>query len=153
MEIILKPVAIVKNVRTEREDDNWGEINSEITLIPEIPAEALTGLKEFSHIEVIFYFDKISEADTKTYSRIPRGMHGLPEVGIFTQRASKRPNKLGVTICKLTDIKDKTIFVKGLDAIDGTPVLDIKPALKEFLPDRNEVTQPDWVNEIMKNYW
>jgi tRNA-Thr(GGU) m(6)t(6)A37 methyltransferase TsaA len=153
MEIILNPVAFVKNIRTDREDDNWGEIESEITLIPGIPTEALKGLKEFSHIEVIFYFDKISETDTKTFSRFPRGLKNLPETGIFAQRASKRVNKLGVTICKLIDVKDKTIFVKGLDAIDGTPVLDIKPALKEFLPEKSSMNQPDWVHEIMKNYW
>lgn len=153
MDIILKPVAYVRNERTEREDDNWGEIKSEITLIPEIPAEAFTGLNEFSHLEITFYFDKISESDIKTYSRIPRGLKGLPEVGIFTQRASKRPNKLGITICELINIKDKTIFVKGLDALDKTPVLDIKPVLKEFLPDKSDVKQPGWVHEIMKNYW
>lgn len=153
MDIILKPVAYVKNERTEREDDNWGEIKSEITLIPEIPAEAITGLNEFSHLEVTFYFDKISASDTKTYSRVPRGLKDLPEVGIFTQRASKRPNKLGITICELINIKDKTIFVKGLDALNETPVLDIKPVLKEFLPDRNDIKQPSWVHEIMKNYW
>lgn len=153
MEIILKPVAYVKNERIEREDDNWGEIRSEITLIPEIPAEALNGLNEFSHIEVTFYFDKISEADTKTYLRAPRGLKNLPEIGIFTQRASKRPNKLGITICELIDIKDKVIFVKGLDALNGTPVVDIKPVLKEFLPGKDHVKQPAWVHEIMKNYW
>ncbi|MFN3492293.1 MAG: TrmO family methyltransferase, partial [Anaerolineales bacterium] len=75
-----------------------------------------------------------------------------PQVGIFAQRGKNRPNRIGSTIVRIMKREGRQLHVKGLDAIDGTPILDIKPAMKEFLP-REEIKQPEWASELMKNYW
>jgi tRNA (Thr-GGU) A37 N-methylase len=75
-----------------------------------------------------------------------------PLVGILAQRAKMRPNRLGVTSCRLVGVEGLTVRVAGLDAIDGTPVLDLKPVMNEFLP-RGGITQPAWATELMRGYW
>ncbi len=146
------PIAFVKNSRTEISDDFWGEIISEIELTDEFTKDALKGIEEFSHAEILFYFDKAEKSKVNKGSRHPRGNNSFPEVGVFAQRVKDRPNHLGHTIVQIVKCEGKSLFVKGLDAIDGTPVLDIKPVIKEFLP-REEVIQPAWVSELMKDYW
>ena len=76
----------------------------------------------------------------------------LNRAGIFAQRGKNRPNRLGVCVCRVVGVDGLAVEVEGLDAIDGTPVLDIKPVLKGFLP-RGEVREPAWATEIMKDYW
>jgi tRNA (adenine37-N6)-methyltransferase len=152
MEFTVKPIAFVKNSRREISDDNWGSIVSEITLVPELPASVLDGIEEFSHLEIIFLFDKINESDVVFTSAHPRENPAWPKVGIFAQRKKNRPNRLGLCTVKFLNKKENKIIVAGLDAIDGTPVLDIKPVMKEFLPGE-EIHQPAWVSELMKNYW
>ncbi len=151
MDIVLKPVATIRNSRIEATDDYWGEVITEITLEEHIPAEAFENIEKYSHLEVIFYFDK-AEQEQMVYSGRPRGNPDFPVMGIFCQRKKDRPNHLGLTTVELIAHNGRTIIVKGLDAIDGTPVLDIKPAVKEFEP-RKEVMQPKWVADLMKDYW
>jgi tRNA (Thr-GGU) A37 N-methylase len=79
-------------------------------------------------------------------------VRGGPKVGIFAQRGKGRPNRIGVTICDIVAANGLTVRVRGLDAIDGTPVLDIKPHMTGFEP-RGQVREPAWVKEIMKEYW
>jgi tRNA (Thr-GGU) A37 N-methylase len=86
-------------------------------------------------------------------SKPPPGNPNWPRVGIFAQRKKDRPNKIGVSICELLEVKGLTLKVRALDAIDGTPVLDIKPYVKEFIPDSNQVRQPRWVTELMTDYY
>ena len=112
--------------------------------------EALAGLAEFSHIEVLFHFDRATQEETE--ARHPRGRQDWPLVGIFGQRGKDRPNRLGVSVCRLLAVEGTVLTLQGLDAIDGTPVLDIKPVIKGFLP-RGEIRQPQWADEIMKDYW
>ncbi len=114
--------------------------------------EALQGLTAFSHIEVVFVFDKVPPEAVETGARHPRGRKDWPLVGIFAQRGKNRPNRLGVCICKITGVQGLSVEVEGLDAIDGTPVLDIKPVLSGFLP-REPVREPPWAAEIMAAYW
>ncbi len=151
MDIVLQPLAFVKNTRTDQSDDYWGSIISEIELAPHVPADAFNGIDEFSHLEVIFYFDKADKSKA-VYKYHPRGNMNWPEVGIFAQRKKDRPNSIGLTIAELIKREGNKIWVKNLDAIDGTPILDIKPVLKEFLP-RGEIKQPQWSKELMMNYW
>jgi tRNA (Thr-GGU) A37 N-methylase len=73
-------------------------------------------------------------------------------VGIFGQRKKDRPNQIGLCTVQLLEHNGRTIKVKYLDAIDGTPILDIKPVFKEFQP-KGEIRQPIWVADLMKNYW
>jgi tRNA-Thr(GGU) m(6)t(6)A37 methyltransferase TsaA len=151
MEISIQPVAIVKNQRNDLSDDNWGSIVSEIELLPGIPDAAFDGIDDFSHLEVIFYFNQSDKSKT-VYSGHPRGNKNWPLVGIFAQRKKDRPNSLGLTVVELVKRDKNRIWVKYLDAIDGSPVLDIKPVMKEFLPDA-AIRQPPWSVELMKDYW
>lgn len=150
MEIIVKPIGYVRNVRKEVEDDNWGEVVSEIVI--EIGEEALQGLEGFSHAEIIFYFDQVDESRIVTGARHPRNNTEWPKVGILAQRGKNRPNRIGLTSVNLLKREGNVLFVAGLDALDGTPVLDIKPVMQEFQP-RGEIRQPAWASELMKNYW
>jgi tRNA (adenine37-N6)-methyltransferase len=143
----------VQSSRTGRLDDDWGDVDSVIRLDESrFSPDALFGLDEFSHIEVIFLFDRFDEAEVHTGARRPRGNPEWPEVGIFAQRASSRPNRLGLTSCELLGVDGLAVRVRGLDAIDGTPVLDIKPYVREFAP-RGDVRQPAWITELMAGYW
>jgi len=151
MEINLKPIATVRNTRTNPLDDYWGDVISEIELADHIPVEAFDGISDFSHLEIIYYFDKVEPKDM-VYSGHPRSNPNYPQVGIFGQRKKDRPNAIGLCTVELFEHAGRTIRVKYLDAIDGTPVLDIKPVFKEFQP-KGEIRQPAWVADLMKDYW
>jgi tRNA-Thr(GGU) m(6)t(6)A37 methyltransferase TsaA len=151
MEIKLNPVATVKNTRTGLSDDYWGSVISEIELLPHVPVEAFDGIDEFSHLEIIFHFNESDPAKAVWHGH-PRGNKQWPDVGIFAQRKKDRPNSMGLTIVELIERKGNKITVRYLDAIDGTPILDIKPVMKEFLPAK-EVKQSAWSKELMKIYW
>jgi tRNA-Thr(GGU) m(6)t(6)A37 methyltransferase TsaA len=150
--IELKPVAFVKNMRNDMSDDHWGNVLSEITLVDELPEEALHGIETFSHLEIIYHFNKADDDKIVLSAAHPRENKAWPKVGIFAQRKKDRPNHIGTTIAKFVSRTGKTIIVSHLDADDGTPVLDIKPVVKEFLP-QGEVIQPGWISELMRNYW
>ena len=151
MDITLHAIGIVKNIRKEITDDFWGSVVSEITLSEDIPADAFSNISDFSHLEIIFHFDKVAE-DKIMYSGLPRGNPDYPMMGIFAQRKKDRPNRIGLCTAKLLSHNDRVITVQGLDAIDGTPVLDIKPVFKEFQPV-GDIKQPGWVAALMKDYW
>lgn len=153
MEIRMKAIGSVNCPRIEIKDDHWGGVISTIRLEKEQFREEVTkGLEAFSHVEVVYYFDRVDPQRIETNPRHPRNNPNWPEVGIFAQRAKGRPNLIGVTCCKLVKVEGLTLTVEGLDAIDGTPVLDIKPYMNEFGP-RGEVIQPEWVTDLMKDYF
>lgn len=150
MKITLEPIGYVINSRDLPIDDNWQEL-SEILLVDSISEEAFLEIKTFSHLEIIYYFDKVDDDKIKLANH-PRGEEKYPLVGIFAQRKKERPNKIGLCTVELVEVKNRKIIVKYLDAINGTPVLDIKPVMKEFEP-KKEINQPYWASEIMRNYW
>ena len=151
MVIKLKPIATVKNSRAVPTDDYWGDVISEIELANYIPTEAFNNISEFSHLEIIYFFDRV-DSKKIVLSGHPRENLNYPLVGIFGQRKKDRPNTIGLCTVELIEHHGRTIKVKYLDAIDGTPVLDIKPVFREFLPI-SEIKQPVWVTDLMKNYW
>src|SRR6185503_11810950 len=130
----MSPIAVVRSPRVELDDDDWGAVAAVIELVPEISTESLAGLEDFSHVEVLFVFDRVSEASIEHKARHPRGNPAWPKVGIYAQRGKNRPNRLGSTIARIVKREDRRLHVIGLDAVDGTPVLDLKPVMKEFLP-------------------
>jgi tRNA-Thr(GGU) m(6)t(6)A37 methyltransferase TsaA len=143
----------VRSSRAEGLDDDWDSVSSVIELdASRFSPDALRGLDEFSHIDVLYVFDRVDPAQVHTGSRRPRDNPMWPEVGIFAQRAKNRPNRIGACTCALTCVEGLSLTVTGLDAIDGTPVLDIKPHMIEFGP-RGPVRQPAWSHELMKGYW
>jgi tRNA-Thr(GGU) m(6)t(6)A37 methyltransferase TsaA len=148
----LRPVGHVRGGRAEPIDDGWDAVTATIALTPEFGPEALAGLDGFSHVEVVFLFDCVAERAVVAGARHPRGQTDWPKVGIFAQRGKDRPNRLGVTVCRLLAVEGTTLRVAGLDAIDNTPVLDVKPVMRGFLP-RGEVREPDWARELMADYW
>jgi tRNA (adenine37-N6)-methyltransferase len=150
--IILNPIAIVYNDRLEIEDDNWGDVTSKIILDQLLPDDALYGIDSFSHLEIVYYFHKVDKEKIFLGTRHPRNDQTLPQVGIFSQRGKNRPNQLGLTIVRLVKTAGRELVVQGLDCINETPILDIKPVMKEFLP-KEPIKQPDWSFEIMRNYW
>lgn len=150
--ITLHPIAFVRSSRDVVEDDGWDAETTSIELADHVPTEALAGLADFSHAEIVFVFDRLKESDVVTGARHPRGNTNWPVVGIFAQRGKNRPNRLGATMVRVVAVEGRTIRVAGLDAINGTPVVDIKPVIREFLP-RGEIRQPEWATELMKAYW
>lgn len=151
--IALTPIGIVHNPVREAADDIWANVVSRIELdASRYAPDCLAGLTEFSHVEIVFVFHLVGDADIRYGARHPRGRADWPLTGIFAQRAKHRPNRTGVTVCRLLSVEGLSISVEGLDAIDGTPVLDIKPYMREFAP-RETVRQPQWATELMAGYW
>lgn len=148
----IEPIAHVRASRQIPEDDRWGGTQAEIVLVETLDAAAIAGLDSFSHVEVLFVFDRVAPETIVTGTRHPRNNAAWPRVGILAQRGKNRPNRLGSTICRVVGVSGRVLTVRELDAIDGTPVVDIKPVLREFLP-REMTTQPPWATELMTQYW
>jgi tRNA-Thr(GGU) m(6)t(6)A37 methyltransferase TsaA len=152
VEVISDPVAWVVGGRAEVRDDEWGEVSAVIRLDERFGPDALAGLDSFSHVEVVYHFDRVPVEKVETGARHPRGNTDWPLVGIFAQRGKNRPNRLGVSRCRLLRVDGLEVHVQGLDAVDGTPVLDIKPYMVEFGP-LGATTQPAWATELMRQYY
>jgi tRNA (adenine37-N6)-methyltransferase len=151
--IAVVPIGFVRGGRTDAYDDEWGEVDAVIELDPDrVGADAAAGLDAFSHIDVVFHFHGVEEAEVERDARHPRGNLAWPRVGILAQRAKSRPNRIGVSTCELVGVDGLSIRIRGLDAIDGTPVLDVKPYMVEFAP-RAATRQPVWASELMLGYW
>jgi tRNA (adenine37-N6)-methyltransferase len=147
------PIGVVRGGRSEPIDDDWDAVESTIVLdAARYEPSALAGLEAFSHVEVVYLFHRVGDEEIRTGARRPRDNPDWPAVGIFAQRGKGRPNRIGVTRCALLAVSGLEVHVRGLDAIDGTPVLDLKPHMTEF-DARGEVHQPAWSHELMRGYW
>lgn len=142
MKINLTPIGFVKNGITEPKREDWQTVNSEI-IINEALEEALSRIEEFSHLIVIYWMHKLAPSQRSVIKVHPKGNQNLPLVGVFASRSPARPNPVGITTVKLLERRKNVLKVIGLDAIDGTPVLDIKP----FIPG------PDSSNEFKTASW
>jgi tRNA-Thr(GGU) m(6)t(6)A37 methyltransferase TsaA len=146
-------IGTVRSTRNDVKDDDWDSVHSTIDLdAAQFTPEALAGLETFSHVEVVYLFDRVDPSHVETRARHPRHNESWPKVGIFAQRGKNRPNRIGTTICRVDRVEGLRLFLTGLDAIDGTPVLDLKPWVREFGP-RGDVRQPAWMDELMRAYW
>lgn len=152
-DIVIKPIGVIQSPRTEAIDDNWGAVVSKIVLDQkQFDEQVLDGLADFSHCEVVFFMNRVAVDRIETIARHPRNNVNYPAVGIFAQRAKGRPNRIGVSRCKILKVEGLTVTVQALDAIDGTPVIDIKPYMIEFGPLGN-IHQPKWSTEVMSQYY
>jgi tRNA (adenine37-N6)-methyltransferase len=143
----------VRGGRVEATDDEWGAVEATIELDADrFEADVVAGLDDFSHVDVVYVFDQVDEARINLGARHPRGNEDWPLVGILAQRAKARPNRIGVTTCELLGVDGLSVRVRGLDAIDGTPVLDLKPYIAGFAP-RTPTRQPAWATALMAGYW
>ena len=151
--IEVHPIGWVRGGRTEATKDGWGDNRSRIELdSTRFTAEALRGLDELSHVEVLWHFHVDADEPTELGARHPRGRTDWPRVGIFAQRGRMRPNRLATSVCRVLAVEGTVLHVEGLDAVDGTPVLDLKPVWSGTLP-RGPLREPAWAREIMARYW
>ena len=148
----IESIGRVEAGRKEAVDDDWGGSESVIVLDPRFEEDALAGLESFSHVEVLFVFDRVDPGKIVSGARHPRNNRAWPAIGIFAQRGKNRPNRIGLCACRVISVDGLALEVEGLDAIDGTPVLDIKPLMRGFQP-RETIGEPAWAQEIMKDYW
>lgn len=151
MSITLRPVGIVKNTVIEPVDTGWGSVQSTIVLDTQW-AGAFDGLDQFSHALILTYLRQVAARHPEIPARRhPRNRHDMPLLGVFSQRARVRPNPIGVTACAIVGVSANEMIVRGLDAINGAPVLDVKPYVPQF--DRVESpVVPAWVEKLMTDY-
>ncbi|MBD3173498.1 tRNA (N6-threonylcarbamoyladenosine(37)-N6)-methyltransferase TrmO [Candidatus Bathyarchaeota archaeon] len=140
----------VKSEVTEPVDMNWGQVESEIILEPEY-APGLLGLEGFSHLLVLTFLHEAEYNPEKHLRRRPQEREDMPILGIFAQRARHRPNRIGVTAVEVLEVGETRVKVRALDAIDGTPVIDIKPYVPVY--DSRNAKTPEWMNKMMHDYF
>ena len=125
--VTVEAIGWVRNDVGKPRPRGWEDVESRIELLPE-HAERLRGLKEYSHLIVVFYMDLAADAPEKSSALTVEGV----DVGILATRSQLRPNHLGVAAVPLLAVEGATLRVRGLDAIDGTPVLDLKPYVPRY---------------------
>ncbi len=148
MEFVI--IGEVKSPVTEAVDMNWGEVISEIVLKPEY-APGLLGLGDFSHAMILTSLHEARYDPDVHLRRHPQERQDMPLLGIFAQRARHRPNRIGVTACEIVEVTETSVKVRALDAIDGTPVIDVKPYVPVY--DKKDATIPEWMEKMMKDYF
>jgi len=141
----LEVIGTVNSPVTEGVDEDWGSVVSEIQL-NEKYVSGLRGLEEFSHVLVLFYMHKYSFDPDADLVRRPQGRPDMPLTGVFAQRAKHRPNPIGVTAVELLKVKGDILVVRGLDAINGTPVIDVKPYFPAFDSRPGAENLPGWTS-------
>lgn len=149
MPICMEPIGQVVNDVKTPVDHDWAKVESKIVLREDL-APALAGLDDFSHALVVFWMHQAGPV--KSLKRRPRNRPDMPELGIFSQRAKHRPNPIGITAVAIIRIEKNELVVRGLDAINDTPVLDVKPYFPTY-DIRAGVKVPEWVDRLMAGYF
>jgi len=143
--INIEPIGYVKNEVKKQRFDNLANVISEIVLDKKY-VEGLQGLKDYSHVMVVYW---MNEAEGKVHLKLrPQNNPEVPEVGIFACRCMWRPNCIGISTVPLVSVEDNIIKVKGLDIIDKTPILDIKPYLSDYDEPEGEKKVPEWTKKL-----
>ena len=140
--ISITPIGVVRNDERDPARQDWARVRSRIELHPDL-APALAGLEGFSHVIVVGWLDRIPEELRERRQAHPGGDDRLPLFGALALRGGARPNPIAVTVCRLRSVGDATVEVEGLDLVDGTPVLDIKPYIAVY-DSEPDATLPDW---------
>jgi len=148
----VRPIAYIRNERSEALDDNWDDVVSTVELAHHVPSESLHGLADFSHVEIIFFADWAEDVPPAPWHRHPRGRTEWPDVGVFAQRNKDRPNRILLTTVAIESLGDRSFTARCLDGIDGTPVLDIKPVFRWSVP-RGELRVASWSEELGQHYF
>jgi len=146
--IVLNPIGWVR-IRAESRETGSEDALSEIVVRSEL-ADCLDGLEDFSHVLVIFWMHMVSESERRRFKVHPKGRKDLPPVGVFATRSPSRPNPIGASLVRLVSVKENVVVVKGLDAYDRTPVLDLKPLVpwREVVQD---LRVPSWFTSLRGN--
>jgi tRNA-Thr(GGU) m(6)t(6)A37 methyltransferase TsaA len=143
--VSLRPIGVVRNNVAEPRPEGWAHVRSDIALRDDL-AELLDGIEGYSHVIVVFAFDRVPESEQRARVR-PRGDERIPEQGVLATRSQLRPSPVGVSVVRLLRRRRNVLRVVGLDAIDGTPVLDVKPYFPNYdaVPDARV---PDWAQRL-----
>ncbi len=153
MKLSFTPVAHVHNDRTGTGDSDWGAVESVLEFAPEF-AGGIAGLEQWSHALIVFHLhvEPDDQRPAPGWQRRPRDRADMPLLGVFAQRGRLRPNPIGVTAVRIVRVEPGRLVVRGLDAIDGTPVLDVKPwaAIYDSVTDAH---RPAWFDELMRGYF
>lgn len=144
-------IGYVSSPVTHRTDEQWSKVESQVVLLPEY-RQGLRGLAMFSHALIVTWLHEARFDPVRHLVRRPQGRADMPEIGIFSQRAKDRPNPIGITAASIVGMEPDALVVRGLDAIDGTPVIDIKPYYPAF-DRKDDATVPEWVDRLMKDYF
>ena len=150
MDLTVRPIGTVKNYVTDRKDTAWGEDVSDV-ILDRAYIGGLKGLEDFSHAIIVFLLDQAHFDPEKHLQRRPQNRDDMPVTGIFAQRGKDRPNRIGITAVEIVSVTEDCLAVRGLDAVDGTPVLDIKPYYPAY--DRKDAAVPEWVDRLMEHYF
>ncbi|MFJ4609575.1 SAM-dependent methyltransferase [Streptomyces griseus] len=148
----ITPIATVVGGHTEVLDDYQGGVESIIRLRDDLPLETLQGIEEFSHLTVTWHFSRSGPEAVQLHARSPRGDDRWPATGTFVHRNHRRPNQLGISYPRLLSVDGRDLLVTDLDAVDGTPVVDIAPWFTAMGP-RGPVSEPAWPGEMLRTYW
>ncbi|MFF7400673.1 SAM-dependent methyltransferase [Streptomyces murinus] len=148
----VEPIATVVGGHTQVQDDYQGGVESIIRLDDAYPLETLQGLEDFSHLTVIWRFHLARPEDVQLHARSPRGNLSWPATGTFVHRNHRRPNQLAISYPRLLHIEGRDLVVTDLDAVDGTPVIDLAPYFQQMGP-RGPVGQPAWPGEMLDPYY
>ncbi len=141
--LALKPIGVVRSDVKESVHGGWADVVSKLEIGDEF-AGGLTGLEDYSHVTVVYWMDQV---DSCTITHVPQGRTDVPEVGIFACRCPTRPNPIAISTAELVKIDGRVLTVRGLDALDGTPVIDVKPYTPQY-DLREKAKTPDWVNRL-----
>jgi len=142
-DITIKPIGFARNAVKEPRFGNFADEISEI-MVDDKFSGALEGIDDYSHVIIVYWMDGVKDY---VIAHRPQGNPDVPIVGIFACRCPRRPNPIAITTVKLISHEGNTIKVKGLDILDGTPIIDIKP----YWPVYDKVENgkiPDWVNKL-----
>lgn len=144
--IDVRPVGRVRNEVREFMSEGWDSVVSEIEVEGSL-AEALDGIEEFSHLLVLFWLDRVGKEQRAIKKIHPKDRVDLPVVGVLATRSQYRPNPVGATVVRLLARDGCLLRVKGLDALDGTPIIDIKPHIPTR-HDEGDVRVPPWIKRL-----
>lgn len=148
--INLSPIGLIVSERSEVKDDYWGNVVSRIVFVDgEVPVD----LKGCSHLTVVFLMNQVKPEKVIYDARHPRNDISLPKTGILAQRGKNRPNKLGLSYAEIIKVTGDSIYLRGLDAIDVTPVIFVAPVLSGLMPPSEAVEEPSWLPPLMKQYY
>ena len=142
--IVLNPIGYVKTIAKGDEVKDKALL-SQIVLRDDL-VEGLSGIFDYSHLFVLFYLNQVTDEQKKTLSVHPRGRMDMPLVGVFVARTMLRPNPIGLTLVELVKVEGNVLTVRGLDAYNGTPILDIKTY--DFWDMAENIRVPDWWKKL-----
>ena len=142
--ICLRPVGFVETEAVGDEVKDRTRLSK--IIVDSSLTSALDGIKDFSHVYVLFWLNEISNEQRKILKVHPRGRRDMPLVGVFAARTNLRPNPIGLTLVELVGVEGNVLTVRGLDAFDGTPVLDLKP--HDLWDTAKNVLVPEWWTKL-----